>query len=81
MITKLPTSQKFPFFLLSIILVFYVLITAKMFLYPLAVAVLLAYLLFPLANFLEKKRIPRILAILICIILLLTVITFVALFV
>ena len=81
MITKLPTSQKFTFFLLSIILVFYVLITAKMFLYPLAVAVLLAYLLFPLANFLEKKRIPRILAILICIILLLTVITFVALFV
>lgn len=31
MITKLPTSQKFSFFLLSIILVFYVLITAKMF--------------------------------------------------
>ncbi len=81
MITKLPTAQKFSFFLLSIILVFYVLITAKMFLYPLALAVLFAYLLYPLTNFLEKKKFPRILAILISIILLLTVITFTALFV
>lgn len=81
MITKLPTAQKFSFFLLSIILVFYVLIAAKMFLYPLALAVLFAYLLFPLANFLEKKRFPRILAILFSIILLLTVITFIGFFV
>ncbi len=81
MITKLPMAQKFSFFLLSIILVFYVLIAAKMFLYPLALAVLFAYLLFPLANFLEKKRFPRILAILFSIILLLTVITFIGLFV
>ncbi len=81
MITKLPTAQKFSFFLLSIILVFYVLITAKMFLYPLALAVLFAYLLYPLTNFLEKKKFPRILAIIISIILLLTVITFTALFV
>ena len=81
MITKLPTAQKFSFFLLSIILVFYVLITAKMFLYPLALAVLFAYLFYPLTNFLEKKKFPRILAILISIILLLTVITFTALFV
>ena len=81
MITKLPTAQKFSFFLLSIILVFYVLITARMFLYPLALAVLFAYLLYPLTNFLEKKKFPRILAIIISIILLLTVITFTALFV
>ncbi len=81
MLERLPSAQKFSFFLLSIILVFYVLITAKMFLYPLALAVLFAYLLYPLANFLEKKRLPRILAILISIILLLTVITFTVLFV
>jgi len=81
MITRLPSAQKFSFFLLSIILVFYVLITAKLFLYPIALGVLFAYLLFPLANFLEKKRFPRILAIVICIILLLTVITFLGLFV
>jgi len=81
MITKLPTAQKFPFFLLSIILVFYVLIAAKLFLYPLALGVLFAYLLYPLTNFLEKKRFPRILAITISIILLLTVITFIGLFV
>ena len=81
MITKLPTAQKFSFFLLSIILVFYVLITAKMFLFPLALAVLFAYLLYPLTNYLEKKKFPRILAIIISIILLLTVITFTALFV
>jgi len=81
MITKLPKAQKFPFFLLSIILVFYVLIEAKLFLYPLALGVLFAYLLYPLTNFLEKKRFPRILAITISIILLLTVITFIGLFV
>ncbi len=81
MITKLPSAQKFSFFLLSIILVFYVLIAAKMFLYPLALAVLFAYLLYPLTNFLENKKFPRILAILISIILLLTAITFIALFV
>lgn len=80
MITKLPTAQKFSFFLLSLILVFYVLISARLFLYPLALGVLFAYLLYPLANILEKKRFPRILAILISIILLLTVITFMGIF-
>ena len=81
MISRLPTAQKFSFFLLAIILVFYVLITAKMFLYPLALGILFGYLLYPLANFLEKRRFPRILAILISIILLLTMITFTGLFV
>ncbi len=81
MITRLPSTQKFSFFLLSIILVFYVLITARMFLYPIALGVLFAYLLYPLANYLEKKRFPRILAILSSIILLLTVVTFMALFI
>jgi predicted PurR-regulated permease PerM len=81
MINRLPSIQKFSFFLLSIILVFYILITARMFLYPLALGILFAYLLYPLANFLEQNRIPRILAILISIILLLTLVTFTAFFV
>jgi predicted PurR-regulated permease PerM len=81
MISRLPSAQKFSFFLLSIILVFYVLITAKLFLYPLALGVLFGYLLYPLANFLEKRRLPRILSILISILLLLTVVTFTVLFV
>jgi predicted PurR-regulated permease PerM len=81
MISRLPSVQKFAFFLLSIILVFYILITARLFLYPLALGVLFGYLLYPLTNFLEKRRLPRILAILISILLLLTVITFTVLFV
>jgi predicted PurR-regulated permease PerM len=81
MISRVPSAQKFSFFLLSIILVFYVLITARLFLYPIALGVLFAYLLYPLANFLEKKRFPRILAILISIILLLMVITVTVFFV
>lgn len=81
MISRLPSAQKLAFFLLSIILVFYILITARLFFYPLALGVLFGYLLYPLANFLEKRRLPRILAILICILLLLTVITFTVLFV
>jgi predicted PurR-regulated permease PerM len=81
MINRLPSAQKFSFFLLSIILVFYVLITARMFLYPLALGILFAYLLYPLANFLEKRRLPRILAILLSILLLLTVITITVIFV
>ncbi len=72
---RFPSVQKFSFFLLSVILAFYILIKAKLFLYPIALALLFSYLLYPLTNRLEKNRFPRILAILISIILLLTVIT------
>ncbi|MEQ9442448.1 MAG: AI-2E family transporter [Cyclobacteriaceae bacterium] len=50
------------FTLLFIILVFYSLIAAKDFLVPLLMGILFAFLLYPLASFLEKKGIPRILA-------------------
>ena len=69
-----PSAQRFSFFLLSIILVFYSLIVAKLFLYPIALAVLFAYLLFPVTNWLEKQNLPRIIAILISEILLLMII-------
>lgn len=50
--------------LLMIILFIYGVIAAKQFLFPLAIGAMFAYLLFPIANFLEKHRFPRILAIL-----------------
>jgi predicted PurR-regulated permease PerM len=62
---KYPLSVRFGFTLLSIILAFYGIIQAKDFLYPIAFATLLAYLLFPAVNFLEKKGFPRILSIII----------------
>jgi len=54
---------RFAFLLLSIILFFYAIIQAKNFLYPIAFSILIAYLILPFVNFLEKKSFPRILAI------------------
>ncbi len=53
-------GMRLTYFLLAIILVIYGLIMAKDFLYPLAFGVLLAYMLYPIVNFLEKKGMPRI---------------------
>jgi predicted PurR-regulated permease PerM len=74
LISRFPSAQRFSFFLLAIILVFYILIQARLFLYPIAVAVLFTYLLYPFTNWLEKHRFPRIIAILISLILLLGII-------
>ncbi len=73
MLKQYPAAVRFSFIMLSIVLFFYILIIAKLFLYPIALAVLFSYLLFPLANFLEKHRIPRIIAILLCIIILFSI--------
>ena len=59
--------MRFTYFLLAIILFIYGIIAAREFLYPIAFGVLLAYLLFPVANFLEMKGVPRILSIIISI--------------
>jgi predicted PurR-regulated permease PerM len=72
--SKFPSAQRFSFFLLAIILALFVLIQAKLFLYPLALAVLFAYLLYPIAYFLEKNRFPRLLAILISVIIFLAIV-------
>jgi predicted PurR-regulated permease PerM len=61
-------AQKLSYFFLAITLFIYGLITIRNFLYPIAFGLLLAYLLYPLASWLEKKMIPRILANLIVII-------------
>lgn len=65
---KLTGLEKSTFILLFSILFIYALREAKHFLYPIALAVLFSYLLFPLTNFLEKKiKLPRALAILLSI--------------
>jgi predicted PurR-regulated permease PerM len=55
-------AQRMTYTLLAIILFLYGLIAIRNFLYPIAFGFLLAYLLFPIANWLEKRGIPRILA-------------------
>ena len=61
---RFPKSVRLTFLLVSLILVMFVIIQAKQFLYPLAFAFLLAYMLYPVVNFLEKRDVPRILSIL-----------------
>jgi predicted PurR-regulated permease PerM len=74
-------GMRLTYFLLSIILLISGLIVAKDFLYPLAFGILLAYLLYPIVNFLEKKGMPRILSILLPILLALVLFIAIAIFV
>ncbi|MGM0647014.1 MAG: AI-2E family transporter [Bacteroidota bacterium] len=55
-------AQRMTYGLLAMILFVYALIAVKSFLVPIAFGFLLAYLLFPVADWLERKKIPRILA-------------------
>lgn len=59
---KYPFPVKFTVMLLGIILFFYAIILARDYLYPIVLGMLLSYLLYPLANWLESKHVPRILA-------------------
>ena len=61
-------------FLFIPILFLYGIIEAKNFFYPIAFAALFAYLLYPVANYLEKNSLPRVFAILASILLALAVI-------
>lgn len=74
-------GMRLTYFLLSIILLIYGLIMARDFLYPLAFAILLSYMLYPLVNYLEKKGMPRILSILIPIVIALVFFVVLAIFV
>ncbi len=60
MINKNPLYVKATFILLMVILSFYAVIQAKEFLYPIVLGVLFGYLVYPIANFFEKKGLPRI---------------------
>jgi len=69
---------KLSFTLIFLVLLVYIMIVAKQFFYPLALSVLLSYLLFPLVSFFERKiKLPRFFAILISILLGLALIYFV----
>jgi len=63
-IVSLVPGMRFAVFLFITILLVYGLIAARDFLFPFAFATLFSYLLYPVVNFLEKRRFPRILAIL-----------------
>ncbi len=64
-----PAYAKFTIILLGLILFFYALQVAGNLLVPLAFSLLLALLLYPLAKWLESKQIPRAIAIIIAIVL------------
>ncbi|CAN5547532.1 AI-2E family transporter [soil metagenome] len=66
--SKKPLFERLTYILLFFILLFFILIQARGFLYPLALGIFFAYLLYPIAKFLETKGLPRILANLISII-------------
>lgn len=74
-------SYQFAFFIISTFLLIYGVIVAKDFLYPITFGILLSYLLYPIANFLEKKGLPRILAILISIIFAAIIVTAITIFI
>jgi predicted PurR-regulated permease PerM len=65
---KMGKTYKFAFFIISTFLLLYGIILARDFLYPITFGILLSYLLYPIVNYLEKKGLPRILAILLCIV-------------
>ena len=62
MATKYETLKKLTVGLLFVVLLVFVLIAAREFLYPIFIAVLFAYLLYPIENRMEKWGMPRILA-------------------
>ncbi|MGC9341422.1 MAG: AI-2E family transporter [Bacteroidales bacterium] len=69
-----PMSIRVSSFLLAVILFFYAIIAAKNFLFPIVLGLLFGYLLYPIAEFLEEQRIPRILANLISILFFLVIV-------
>jgi len=74
-------GMRLTYFLLAIILLIYGLVMAKQFLYPLTFGILLAYMLYPIVNYLEKKGMPRIFSILVPILVALTFFVFLAIFI
>lgn len=77
MLKYYPFVKRATFFLLFTILFFYCLIIARTFFYPLCLAIVFSYLLYPLGRFLEKKHFPRIAANFVCLIVALATIIFV----
>jgi predicted PurR-regulated permease PerM len=78
---QLPLIAKATILMLFWILLFFVLTEIKNFLYPIFLAALFSYLLYPLAKFLEKHKIPRVIANLISIVIGIAIIYGVVLFI
>ena len=74
MLQNQPLIVKITIGLVGIIAFIVVASVGRNFLYPLVIGVLFSYLLFPISNLLEKKRIPRPLAIIISILFVISVI-------
>ncbi len=74
-------GMRLSYLLLAVILLLYGLIMARDFLYPLALGVLLSYLLYPIVNFLEKKGVPRILSIMVPLLVAIAFFTFLFVFI
>src|SRR4030042_4025947 len=74
-------TYRFAVFVISTFLFLYGIVLAKDFLYPITFGIVLSYLLYPMANYLEKNGLPRILSILLSIILATIVLTGIAVFV
>ncbi|AKD57951.1 AI-2E family transporter [Spirosoma radiotolerans] len=72
---ELPSYAKLVCVLLSLVVIVYGLHILQGLLIPLVFSILFAVLLFPLANRLEKWRVPRVLAIILCLLLTLGVLT------
>ncbi len=71
---RYPLSMRIAFILLSLILFFHAVTAARDFLYPIVLAILFGYLLYPAACFFEKHGTPRILANLLSLLLFLVVV-------
>lgn len=72
---QLPFYAKVTCILLSLVVIVYGLHVLESLLIPLVFAILFAVLLFPLVNRLENWKVPRILAIILCLLLALTILT------
>ncbi len=72
---ELPTYAKIAFVLISLVIIVYGLHALEGLLIPLVFAILFSVLLFPLVQRLENWRVPRILAILLCLVLALALLT------
>ncbi|MDX9925318.1 MAG: AI-2E family transporter [Ignavibacteriaceae bacterium] len=71
-----PVAVRLTIIMIFLILSVYVIIIAKQILYPIALSVLCAYLLFPIASFLEKRlRFPRVIAVIISVLIFIAIIT------
>src|SRR5689334_23056543 len=71
---KFPTYFKIANVLLALILFFYILVLGREILIPLTFAMIMAILLNPVANFLQRKGVGRVLSITISVVLLMIVV-------